>query len=213
MFSTRKRCLIGIPRVPKFLLPAPPKIGFGAQKRPNLAQNWHFGPNIGIFGPLDLMRDQKTMQTSCQSGFLLCWYQNFYLLPYKLGFLAQKWPNLVKNLHFWSFWAKYCHFLHILSNDRPKTMCTRCLGGFSVMWVTKLLISQVKKRIFCPKTTKFGPKLAFLVNLGQAMQAYSMPCCGSVGGCGARAVSRKTPIYFIINISILGGAGLQELHT
>jgi len=30
-----------------------------------------------------------------------------------------------------------------------------------------------KKRIFCPKTTKFGPKLAFLVNLGQA---YSVPC-------------------------------------
>ena len=68
------------------------------------------------------------------------------------------------------------------------------------MWVTKLLISEVKKRIFCPKTTKFGPKLAFLVNLGQAMQAYSMPCCGSVGGCGARAVSRKTPIYFIDNL-------------
>ena len=53
---------------------------------------------------------------------------------------------------------------------------TRCPGGFSVMWVTKLLISPVKKRIFCPKTTKFGPKLAFLVNLGQAMQAYSVPC-------------------------------------
>ena len=65
------------------------------------------------------------------------------------------------------------------------------------MWVTKLLISSVEIRIFWPKTTKFGPKLAFLVNLGQAMQAYSMPCCGSVGGCGARAVSRKTPIYFI----------------
>ena len=44
------------------------------------------------------------------------------------------------------------------------------------MWVTKLLISPVKKRIFCPKTTKFGPKLAFLVILGQAMQAYSVPC-------------------------------------
>ena len=43
------------------------------------------------------------------------------------------------------------------------------------MWVT-LLISPVKKRIFCPKTTKFGPKLAFLVILGQAMQAYSVPC-------------------------------------
>ena len=72
-----------------------------------------------------------------------------------------------------------------------------CLGEFSVMWVTKLLIFPVEIRIFCPKTTKFCPKLAFLVNLGQAMQAYSMPCCGSVCGCGARAVSRKTPIYFI----------------
>ena len=65
------------------------------------------------------------------------------------------------------------------------------------MWVTKLLISPVKKRIFCPKTTKFGPKMAFLVNLDQAMQVFSVPCCGSVGGCGARAVSRKTPIYFM----------------
>ena len=66
------------------------------------------------------------------------------------------------------------------------------------MRVPKLLLSPLRIRIFCPKTTKFGPKLAFLVNLGQAMQAYSMPCCGSVGGCGARAVSRKTPIYFMI---------------
>ena len=47
-----------------------------------------------------------------------------------------------------------------------KTMQTRCLGAFSVMWVTKLLISPVKIRIFCPRTTKigifvhFGPGLA-----------------------------------------------------
>ena len=25
----------------------------------NLAQKWHFGPNIGIFGPFDLLPDQK----------------------------------------------------------------------------------------------------------------------------------------------------------
>ena len=30
------------------------------------------------------------------------------------------------------------------------------------MWVTKLLISPVKKRIFCPKTTQFDLNLAFL---------------------------------------------------
>ena len=64
------------------------------------------------------------------------------------------------------------------------------------MWVTKLLIFPVEIRIFCPKTTKFGPKLAFLVILGHAMQAYSMPVVGWLVVV-ARAVSRKTPIYFI----------------
>ena len=56
------------------------------------------------------------------------------------------------------------------------------------MWVTKLLISPVRKKIFCPKMTQFDPKLAFLFILGQALPAHL------VGGCGARAVSRKTPI-------------------
>ena len=60
----------------KIFTPCPQKIGFWAQKRPNLAQNWHFGPNIGIFAPFDLKPDQKTMQTSCLDGFLLCWYVN-----------------------------------------------------------------------------------------------------------------------------------------
>ena len=38
----------------------------------------------------------------------------------------------------------------------------------------------VLKRIFCPKTTKFGPKLAFLVNFDQAMPAHLVPywCVG-----------------------------------
>merc|ERR1712004_730073 len=82
MFSTQKKCLIGIPiRGYQNFTPCPQKIEFGAQKRPNLAQNWHFGPNIGIFAPFDLSPDQKTMQTSCLDGFLLSWYQNFCLLP------------------------------------------------------------------------------------------------------------------------------------
>ena len=34
------------------------------------------------------------------------------------------------------------------------------------MWVTKLMISQVKKRIFCPKTTKFGPKIGIFGQFG-----------------------------------------------
>ena len=62
-------------------------------------------------------------------------------------------------------------------------------------WGRKLLISPVKIRIFCPKKSKFGPKMAFLFILGQALPAHL------VGGCGARAVSRKTPIYFIYIIT------------
>ena len=61
------------------------------------------------------------------------------------------------------------------------------------MWVTKLLISPVKIRIFCPKKSKFGLKMAFLFILGQALLAHL------VSGCGARAVSRETPIYFMID--------------
>merc|ERR1712209_206646 len=57
-----------------------------------------------------------------------------------------------------------------------------------------------KKRIFCPKTTKFGPKLAFLVNLGQAMQAYSVPCWW-VGWWLWRAgcISQDTYLLYCIN--------------
>ena len=52
----------------------------------------------------------------------------------------------------------------------------------------QLIHDPVKIRIFCPKKSKFGPKMAFLFILGQALPAHL------VGGCGARAVSRKTPI-------------------
>ena len=73
-----------------------------------------------------------------------------------------------------------------------KTMWTRCLGGFSVMWVTKLLIFPVEIKIFCPKMTKFGPKLAFLVKLGQATQAYSV----RANGYGHFQTSQFQILYF-----------------
>ena len=68
----------------------------------------------------------------------------------------------------------------------------------SVRWVTKLLISPEKIGFYCPKTTKFGPILAFLVNFGRPCRLIRCPVGGSVGGCGARAVSRKISIYFTL---------------
>ena len=68
-----------------------------------------------------------------------------------------------------------------------QTMQTRCLGVFVVMWVPKL----AQKR----------PNLARNWNF---WSFWARPCWliwwpigGFVVGCGARAVSRKTPIYFI----------------
>ena len=64
------------------------------------------------------------------------------------------------------------------------------------MCVTKLLIPPVKKGFFAQKRP----------NLAQNWHFWSIwarlilcPVGGSVGGCGARAVSRKTPIYFMIH--------------
>ena len=92
--------------------------------------------------------------------------------------MAQKWPNLVKNLHFWSFWAKYWHFWHILSNARPKYNVNKVPRWVFCYVGNKLLISPVEKGIFCPKTAKFGSKLAFLVNLGQGMHLVPCWCVG-----------------------------------
>ena len=59
-----------------------------------------------------------------------------------------------------------------MSHARPKKIRTRCLSGFSVMWVTKLLIFPVKKRIFCPKTTKFGHKIGIFGQFGPGQAGF-----------------------------------------
>ena len=48
--------------------------------------------------------------------------------------------------------------------------------------------------------------MAFLFILGQALPAHF------VGGCGARAVSRKTPIYFIFK-SFPNQELIEQMHT
>ena len=74
------------------------------------------------------------------------------------------------------------------------------------MWVTKLLISPVKKRIFCPKTTKFSPKLAFL-SIAGSFGALLVGWLVVV----ARAVSRKTPIYFMLYVQVIADWFAQDM--
>ena len=76
------------------------------------------------------------------------------------------WPQIGIFGHFGPNIGIFCPF-----GPMPvqKTMQTRCLGGFAVMWVTKRLISPAKIRTFCPKTIIFGPKLAFCVHFGPGL--------------------------------------------
>ena len=66
------------------------------------------------------------------------------------------------------------------------------------MWVTKPLIFPGKKRIFCPKMTKFSPKMAYL-SIAGSFGALLVGWLVIV----AQAVSRKTPIYFILFINFI----------
>ena len=65
------------------------------------------------------------------------------------------------------------------------------------MWITKLLISPVKKGFFAPKRPNLAQNWHFWSIWARPCRLIWCPVGGSVGGCGARAVSRKTPIYFI----------------
>ena len=66
------------------------------------------------------------------------------------------------------------------------------------MWVTKLLISPVKKGFFAQKRPNLAQNWHFWSIWARSCRLIQCPVGGSVGGCGARAVSRKTPIYFMI---------------
>ena len=154
--------------------------------------------NIGIFGPFGPMVDQNNDANKLPRWFFRYIGTNLLLPPVRLGVLVRK----------GQIWSKICSFGHfglnigIFGPFRPmsdqKTMRTRCLGVFSVMWLPKLLLSPMRIRIFAQEQPNLARKWHF-------WSFWARPCCliwypvgGLVGDCGARAVSCKTPIYFII---------------
>ena len=67
------------------------------------------------------------------------------------------------------------------------------------MWVPKLLLPPVKIRIFAQKRPNLAQNMLSWAHIGLAGSFGAL----LVGGCGARAVSRKTPIYFIYLLEML----------
>merc|ERR1712218_488129 len=96
------------------------------------------GPKLRVLVPLTwewpkLAKNRgepQKMTPSSETEFFLGWsrwescspgYSGHLFHQQKSQSLNKKLTFGPKNLHFWSFWAKYCHFLHILSNSQPKT--------------------------------------------------------------------------------------------
>ena len=150
------------------------KLGFLAHKRPNLAFLAHLVP----------WRTKK----QCEEDALVVFPKRL-LSPVRL--LAQK----------GQIWSKIFIFGPCLPMLDQKNNANKVPRYFlSFMWVPKLLLSPVRIRIFCPKTTKFSPKLAFLVILGQAWPAHLVPCWW-VGWWLWRAgcISQDTYLLYLFN--------------
>ena len=57
-------------------------------------------------------------------------------------------------MHFWSFWAKYCHFLHILSNARPKNNVNKVPRWVFRYVGNKAFDFSSKEKDFLPKNNQ-----------------------------------------------------------
>ena len=173
MFSTWKRCLIGIPI-------------WGYQKFYSLSpKNWIFGPKTAKFGPKLAFSAKyrhfwpiwsnawpKNNADKLPKWFSVMLVPKLLLTPIKIRIFGTKTAKFGPKLAF------FCHFGQFDPGADQKTMQLRCIGAFSIKWVSKLLLPLIKIRIYGPLTAIFGPKYAFLVILGQilAFSAHLVPC-------------------------------------
>ena len=81
-----------------------------------------------------------------------------------------------------------------MSHGRPKNNANKVPRWFFITWVPKLLSPPVKLRFLAQKRPNLAQHKLSWAHIGPA-GSFGAPL---VGGFGARAVSRKTPIYFMI---------------
>ena len=72
-------------------------------------------------------------------------------------------------MHFWSFSAKYCHFLHILSNARPKTNVNKVPRWVFRYVGNKTFDFSSKKKDFLPKNNQIWPKTGIFGQFGPGL--------------------------------------------
>ena len=122
----------------------------------------------------------KTFASSCKNQDF--WPKNGQIWP-KIGIFGHFGPNI-------------CIFGPFRPMPDQKTMRTRCVGGFSVMWVPKQTFAfSSKNQDFLPKKR---PNWHFWAFWARPCWLIWCPVGGLASGCGVRALSRKTTIYFIL---------------
>ena len=83
---------------------------------------------------------------------------------------------LVQNLHFWSFWAKYCHFLHLLSNSWPKNYMNKVPRWVFRYVGNKTFDFSSKKKDFLPKNDQIWPKICTFGHFGPNIAIFCTFC-------------------------------------
>ena len=69
-------------------------------------------------------------------------------------------------MHFWSFWAKYCHFLHILSNAQPKTNVNQVPRWVFCYVGCKTFDFSSRNQYFLPQNDQIWPKIGIFGRFG-----------------------------------------------
>ena len=130
-------------------------------------------------------------------------WSTFLLPPINIRIRGPKTAKFGKNMHFWTFWAKYLPFWSILSYGRPNNNGNEVPSWFSEIWVPELLLPLKIIRMFGPKTANFAPCIMHsCAHIDRPCRLIWCSVGWLVGDCGARAVSRKAPIFFIIIIIV-----------
>ena len=99
-------------------------------------------------------------------------------------------------MHFWCFWAKYCHFLPISSYARPKTNANKVPRWVFRYVGNKTFDFSSKKKDFLPKNNTIWPEIGIFVHFRPGLAAHLVPCCLVVVACGLYLARHLFTLYF-----------------
>ena len=125
------------------------------------------------------------------------------LTPIKIRIFCPKTAKFGPKYAFLVILGQILPFLHFLSRARPKNNASKVPCCFFHYVGNKAFDFSSKKGFFAQKRPNLARNWHFWSIWVRPCRLIQCPVGGSVGDCDARAVSRKTPIYFILYYVII----------